>query len=180
MSVSSKITPFLWFTHPQALHAAEFYVSVFNNNPFSTSQSSITATTRSGSAVPEGVTTNPEAGSVMIVEFVLGGLPFIAMNGNKEGVDMPWKFNEAISFQVSCVNQEEIDHFWSAITTNGGKESMCGWCKDRWGVSWQIVPQQLGELMGDADPAGKDRVSKKMFTMKKLDIAALEKAAKSE
>lgn len=97
---------------------------------------------------------------------------------------MPWKFNEAISFQISCANQEEVDYFWSAITAAddgevAGQESVCGWCKDRWGVSWQIVPKQLESLMGDADPEGKERVAEKMFGMKKLDVKVLEEAGRS-
>lgn len=185
MSISSKITPFLWFTAPQALHAAEFYVNLFNNAPNSQAASAITATTKipSTQTSSTGGETNPNSSeheSIMTVDFHLHGQSFIALNGNKEGSEMPWKFNEAVSFSIKCADQAEVDYFWDAITRDGGVESNCGWCKDRWGVCWQVVPEQLGRLMGDADPGRKERVTKKLVTMKKLDVAVLEEAARGE
>lgn len=151
------ITPCLWFdTEGEA--AAELYTSIFPS-------SRIVEVTRHGSAGPR------EEGTVMTVAFELDGQPFLALNGGPE-----YTFSEAISFQVSCETQEEVDRYWSALA-DGGEEGPCGWLKDRFGVSWQIVPTALPRLLGDPDPARAQRVMQAMFGMKKLEIAELERAA---
>ncbi|MFJ8543407.1 VOC family protein [Streptomyces sp. NPDC093586] len=150
-------TTCLWFDE-QAQEAAEFYVSVFKN-------SSIGAVTR----YPEG---GPRrAGTVLTVDFTANGQRFVALNGGPE-----FRFNEAISFQVMCENQEEVDHYWAKLVEGGGQEGPCGWLKDRFGVSWQIVPVRIEEMLRDEDPARAERAFKAMMSMGKLDIAALEKA----
>jgi predicted 3-demethylubiquinone-9 3-methyltransferase (glyoxalase superfamily) len=151
-----KITPFLWFDH-QAEEAARFYVSIFPN-------SKIVKTVRYGSAGPG------PAGSVMTVDFVLEGQSFVALNGGPH-----FKFTEAISFVVSCLTQSEVDFYWEKLSADGG-EVQCGWLKDKFGLSWQIIPTRFLELISDPDPQKSQRVMKAMFTMKKLDIRALEKA----
>jgi predicted 3-demethylubiquinone-9 3-methyltransferase (glyoxalase superfamily) len=155
MSVQ-KITPFLWFDH-QAEEAVRFYVSIFPN-------SKIVKMVRYGSAGPG------PAGSVMTVDFELEGQSFVALNGGPH-----FKFTEAISFVVSCRTQDEVDFYWEKLSADGG-EVQCGWLKDKFGLSWQIVPTRFLELISDPDPQKTGRVMKAMFTMKKLDIRALEKA----
>jgi predicted 3-demethylubiquinone-9 3-methyltransferase (glyoxalase superfamily) len=108
----------------------------------------------------------------MTVTFELDGRPFVALNGGPE-----YRFNEAVSFQVSCEDQEEVDRYWAALTADGGEEGPCGWCKDRWGLSWQIVPKALPQLLGDPDQARAQRAMSAMLQMGKLDIAALRAAA---
>ena len=152
-----KITPCLWFD-TEAEEAASFYTSVFPN-------SNIGEVSRFGSAGPR-----PE-GTVMTVSFELEGQEFVALNGGPE-----FNFNEAISFQVSCADQEEVDRFWSTLS-EGGEEGPCGWLKDRFGVSWQIIPKVLPELLGDPDQEKSQRVMKAMLEMKKIEIADLERAA---
>lgn len=152
----TKITPFLWFD-TQAEEAATFYVSIFKN-------SKIVSVSRYGEAGP-----GPK-GSVMTVQFELGGQPFIALNGGPH-----FKFNEAISFSVDCKTQEEVDEFWNKLS-EGGEEGPCGWLKDKYGLSWQITPTVLGEMLRDPDPEKSKRVMAAMLKMKKIDIAALEKA----
>jgi len=152
------ITPFLWFD-AQAEEAMNFYTSIFKN-------SKIVRVSRYGDAGP-----GPK-GQVMVGEFELNGQRFMALNGGPQ-----FKFTEAVSFVISCENQEEIDYFWSNLTANGGQESQCGWLKDRFGLSWQVVPAILGELMGDKDPARAGRVMQALLQMRKLDIAALKRAA---
>jgi predicted 3-demethylubiquinone-9 3-methyltransferase (glyoxalase superfamily) len=154
-----KITPWLWFD-AQSEEAATFYTSLFDN-------SRITGVDRFGDAGPGA------AGSVMTVSFELDGQPMVALNGRPE-----FNFTEAISFQVSCESQDEVDRLWKALT-DGGEEGQCGWCKDRFGVSWQIVPTRLHELLSDPDPGRSQRAMRAMFGMMKLDIAALERAAAS-
>jgi predicted 3-demethylubiquinone-9 3-methyltransferase (glyoxalase superfamily) len=154
--LNPKISPFLWFD-TQAEDAARLYTSVFKN-------SSIGAITRYGDAGP-----GPK-GSVMTVSFELEGQPFVALNGGPV-----FKFTEAVSFAVNCESQEEVDHFWNRLL-EGGQESQCGWLKDRFGLSWQIVPTALSKLMQDPDPEKSRRMMQAMFKMKKLDIAELEKA----
>ena len=150
----NELTPCLWFdTEGEA--AATFYTSIFPN-------SKITHVARYGSAGPR-----PE-GTVMTVSFELGGMTFLALNGGPN-----YTFSEAISFQVSCGNQEEVDHFWSKLS-GGGEEGPCGWLKDKFGVSWQIVPTALPELLGDPDPAKSQRVMEAMLQMKKLEIDKLD------
>jgi predicted 3-demethylubiquinone-9 3-methyltransferase (glyoxalase superfamily) len=155
-----KISPFLWFDN-QAEEAANFYVSVFKN-------SRIKAVSRYGEAGREVHGRQP--GSVMVVDFELDGQSFAALNGGPL-----FKFNEAVSFQVNCDSQAEIDHFWSALT-EGGRESQCGWLKDRFGLSWQVVPSQLPQIMSGGDAARQDRVMTAVMAMKKFDIAALQRA----
>jgi len=155
-----KITPFFWFDR-QAEEAAKFYTSVFEN-------SRIKRIARYGEA-GHAVHGMP-AGSVMTVELELAGQTFVALNGGPR-----FQFNEAISFQVLCETQEEIDRFWGKLT-QGGQESMCGWLKDRFGVSWQIVPSALAPMMTDADGGKSERVMNALLQMKKLDLAALQRA----
>ena len=151
-----KITPCLWFDD-QAEEAVNFYTSIFEN-------SSIVNVTYYNEAAP-GPT-----GKVMTVTFKLDGQEFIALNGGPH-----FKFTEAISFYVHCETQAEVDRFWDALT-EGGEESQCGWLKDKYGVSWQIVPNILIELMQDEDAAKASRVMQAMLQMKKIDIAALQDA----
>jgi len=152
-----KITPCLWFD-TEGEEAAEFYTSVFPN-------SRMLEVSRYGEAGPR------PAGTVLTVEFELDGQHFTALNGGPE-----FTFDEAISFQVTCEDQDEVDYYWNTLTA-GGEESQCGWLKDKFGVSWQIVPTALPDLLGDPDPEKAQRVMQAMFGMKKLDIAALEAAA---
>jgi len=154
---TQKITPFLWFDD-QAEEAAQFYTSIFKN-------SKILNVSRYGEAGPG------QKGSVMVVSFQLEGQQFTALNGGPR-----FKFSEAFSFVVNCENQQEIDHYWTKLTSNGGQESQCGWLKDKFGFSWQIVPTALGKLMS-GDPQKANRVMQALLQMKKLDIATLEEAA---
>ena len=151
-----KITPFLWFDN-QAEEAANFYTSIFKN-------SKVRGVTRSGESGP-----GPK-GSVMTVVFDLEGQEFIALNGGPQ-----FKFTEAVSFVVNCDTQEEIDEFWEKLSARG-QQIECGWLKDRYGLSWQIVPNILGQLMQDKDPKKSERVMKALLQMKKLDIAGLKRA----
>jgi len=151
-----KITPFLWFD-TQAEAAAHFYVSIFNN-------SKIVNITRYGDAGP-----GPK-GSVMTVVFELDGQEYTALNGGPQ-----FKFTEAISFSVHCKTQAEVDKFWEELS-EGGEEGPCGWLKDKYGLSWQINPSILGELLNDPDPEKSKRVMEAMLKMKKIDIAGLKKA----
>jgi predicted 3-demethylubiquinone-9 3-methyltransferase (glyoxalase superfamily) len=148
-----KISPFLWFD-TQAEEAATFYVSVFP-------RSRIVKVARYGEAGPG------PAGSVMTVQFELDGQEIIALNGGPH-----FRFTEAISLAIDCKSQEEVDHFWSALTA-GGEESQCGWLKDRFGLSWQVTPTILTELTADPDPVRARKAMEAMMTMKKIDIAAL-------
>ncbi len=151
-----RISPFLWFD-TQAEEAATYYASVFRN-------SKIHKITRYGDAGP-----GPK-GSVMTVEFELDGQPFIALNGGPH-----FKFNEAVSFSVDCGDQREVDEYWAKLSA-GGEEGPCGWLKDKYGLSWQINPRVLGQMLGDSDPAKAKRVMEAMLKMKKIDIAALKRA----
>ena len=151
-----RITPFLWFD-TQAEEAANFYVGVFPN-------SRIVTITRYGEAGP-----GPK-GSVMTVVFELDGKEFIALNGGPQ-----FKFNEAISLSVECKSQEEVDRYWNRLSA-GGEEGPCGWLKDRYGLSWQVNPTVLGQMLGDPDPARSKRVMEAMLRMKKIDIEVLKKA----
>ena len=152
-----RITPWLWFD-TEAEEAARFYTSIFPN-------SKVGEITRYGSAGPR-----PE-GMVMTVSFELDGTEFVALNG---GTD--FTFNEAVSFQVDCEDQAEVDRCWTALT-EGGEEGPCGWLKDRYGVSWQIVPSRLEELLTESDPETSQRVFAAMLNMGKIEIAELERAA---
>jgi predicted 3-demethylubiquinone-9 3-methyltransferase (glyoxalase superfamily) len=164
-----KITPCLWFDS-QAEEATNLYVETFRNAPKgSAGDSKIISTTRYSSEAAE-VSGRP-AGSVLTVSFMLDGQEFIALNGGPI-----FKFSEAISLSVSCDTQEELDYFWNAFVKNGGEESQCGWLKDRYGLSWQIVPSVLPELLTSEDAAKARRVTAALLDMKKLDIAALQNA----
>ena len=155
------ITPFLWFD-TQAEEAARFYVSVFPN-------SEILDIARYSEAGP-GPTH-----SVMTVRFRLDGTEFVALNGGPED----YGFNLGVSLVVDCASEEEVDHYWSALS-KGGEEGQCGWLKDRFGLSWQIVPTRLPALLGDPDPERANRAMQAMLSMRKLDIGALERAAAGE
>jgi predicted 3-demethylubiquinone-9 3-methyltransferase (glyoxalase superfamily) len=152
-----KTTPCLWFD-TQGEEAANFYTTIFKN-------SRILGVTRYGDAGP-----GPE-GTVMTVAFELDGLEFTALNGGPQ-----FTFNEAISFQVNCETQEEVDEFWSKLSA-GGEEGPCGWLKDKYGVSWQIIPTVLTELISDPDPEMSQRVMSAMLDMGKIDIEALRRAS---
>ena len=152
-----KITPFLWFDH-QAEEAAAFYVSVFPN-------SRILHVARYG---PGG---RGVEGQAMTVTFELDGTIFIALNGGPY-----FQFSEAVSFSIACEDQAEVDRYWEALTAGGGAPSQCGWLKDRFGLSWQVVPRVMGELIGDPDPEKARRATEAMLQMTKLDIAALRRA----
>jgi predicted 3-demethylubiquinone-9 3-methyltransferase (glyoxalase superfamily) len=152
-----KITPCLWFD-TEGEEAANLYTSIFPN-------SRIVDVTRYGPAGPR-----PE-GMVMTMSFELDGQEFVALNGGPD-----FTFNEAVSLQVSCANQEEVDMFWSKLSA-GGEEGPCGWLKDKFGLSWQVVPTRLPELLGDPDREKSQRVMEAMLKMKKIEIDALEQAA---
>ncbi len=152
-----KITPNLWFD-TEGEEAAEFYVSVFPN-------SKITNVTYYGEAGPG------PAGTVLTVDFVLDGQEYTAINGGPN-----FTFDEAISLLINCADQEEVDYYWDKLT-EGGEESQCGWLKDRYGLSWQVVPEGMAEIMNDPDPERSQRAMKAMLGMKKLDVAALRAAA---
>jgi predicted 3-demethylubiquinone-9 3-methyltransferase (glyoxalase superfamily) len=155
-----KITPFLWF-NDQAEEAAKFYTSIFKN-------SKIGKIARYGKEGRE--VHGRQAGSVMTVEFELDGQKVIALNGGPQ-----FKFTEAVSFSVDCKSQQEVDTYWAKLT-EGGEESMCGWLKDKFGLSWQINPTVLGEMLQDKDPKKAGRVMAAMLKMKKIDIETLKKA----
>jgi predicted 3-demethylubiquinone-9 3-methyltransferase (glyoxalase superfamily) len=163
MPTIQKIVPCLWFDS-QAEEAAKFYVSVFER------ASRITQVTHYGEEGKEVHGQKP--GTVMTVAFELEGQQLTALNGGPH-----FKFNEAISLQVMCETQDEIDRYWGKLSAGGDdKAQQCGWLKDRYGLSWQIVPAVMPELIGDRDPAKAGRVMKAMLKMKKLDIATLKKA----
>ncbi len=153
-----KITPFLWYDG-QAEQAAQFYVSLFPD-------SRIDNVARAPADHPSG-----SAGTILTIEFTLCGSRFVALNGGPQ-----FPFTEAVSFQIACDSQTEVDRLWSALT-EGGSEGQCGWLKDRWGLSWQIVPTRLHELLGDPDPGRSRRAMEAMLKMRKLNIAELEQAA---
>lgn len=153
----SRITTNLWFD-TEALEAAEHYVSILPD-------SRITDVSRYGDGAPR------PAGTVLTVAFELDGQAYLALNGGPE-----FRFTEAISLVVNCADQDEVDHYWAALV-DGGEPGQCGWLKDRYGLSWQIVPDGMGEVMGDPDPARAGRAMQAMLGMQKLDIAALRAAA---
>jgi predicted 3-demethylubiquinone-9 3-methyltransferase (glyoxalase superfamily) len=155
-----KITPFLWYDK-EAEEAANLYVSIFPN-------SKITEIAHYGGVGPG------EPGSVMTVAFELDGNAFTAINGGPH-----FKLTEAVSFTIDCKDQAEVDYYWEKLTADGGEESQCGWLKDRYGLSWQVTPRRLIELTTNADPAVARRAMEAMLTMKKIDIAAIEAAAKA-
>ncbi len=149
-----KITPFLWFDN-NAEEAMQFYTSVFKN-------AKIKDVMR-------------QDGKVLTATFELEGQEFMVLNAGPL-----FKFNEAVSFFVKCESQEEVDYFWEKLTSDGGQESQCGWLKDKYGLSWQIIPNILGELMNHKDPAIAGRAMQAMLQMRKIDIAALQKAVAQE
>src|SRR5205814_2488379 len=155
-----QITPFLWFDK-EAEEAANFYVSVFPNSKLGT-------IARYGEAGPR------EAGMVMTVDFELNGQGFVALNGGPD-----FKFTEAVSFAISCETQDEVDRYWAKLS-EGGEEGPCGWLKDRYGLSWQIAPTILGEMLRDEDPNKAERVMAAMLEMKKIDVEALQQAYDAE
>jgi predicted 3-demethylubiquinone-9 3-methyltransferase (glyoxalase superfamily) len=152
-----RITPNLWFD-TEAKDAAEFYVSIFPN-------SEITHVSTYGEAGPG------PAGTVLTVSFSLDGQPYTGINGGPQ-----FTFSEAISLQIACADQAEVDHYWNRLV-DGGEESQCGWLKDRYGLSWQVVPAALGELLSDPDRDRATRAMRAMLGMRKLDVAALRSAA---
>jgi len=156
-----KITPCLWFDS-EAEDAAKFYCSIFEN-------SKIEQVSRYVDAGQE--IHGKKAGTVMVVAFQLEGQKFVALNGGPQ-----FKFDEAISFQISCQTQEEVDYFWSKLTAQGGKEGPCGWLKDKFGLSWQVVPTSLIDMMLDKDASKVARVTNAFLKMKKFDIEALKRA----
>ena len=153
----SKISPMLWFDN-QAEEAMNFYISVFKN-------SKVLSVARYGDAGP-----GPK-GSVMTASFELEGQKFTALNAGPM-----FKFTEAISFVIPCKTQEEVDYYWSKLTSGGGEESMCGWLKDKFGLSWQVVPDALIELLQVKDPKKSQRVMQAMMKMRKIDIKTLQEA----
>ena len=154
----AKNTICLWYEH-DAEEAARFYAETFP-------QSSVGAVHRAPADYPDG-----KAGNALTVDFTVAGIPCIGLNGGPH-----YKHSEAFSFQIATDDQEETDRYWNAIVGNGGQESQCGWCKDKWGLSWQITPIALTEGVTDPDPAVAKRVFDAMMTMKKIDIAAIEAA----
>jgi predicted 3-demethylubiquinone-9 3-methyltransferase (glyoxalase superfamily) len=155
--MQQRIVPNLWFD-TEAEEAAEFYTSVFPN-------SRVLNVARYTEAGPR------PAGTVMTVEFELDGQRFMGINGGPQ-----FTFDEAVSFEITCEDQEEVDRYWEWLT-DGGEESQCGWLKDRYGLSWQVVPTGMGELFNDPDPKRAERAMAAMLKMRKLDIAALRSAA---
>ena len=162
-----KIVPFLWFDD-RAEEAANFYVSVFAGRGRSGGETKVVDVTRYGAAGAQAAG-RPE-GSVMTVTFLLEGQEFTALNGGPE-----FPFTEAISFEVRCDDQNDVDELWSTLS-EGGEEGPCGWLKDRFGLSWQIVPRALEEMLRDEDPGKAERVMAAMLAMGKIDVAALELA----
>ncbi|TMD40863.1 MAG: VOC family protein [Chloroflexi bacterium] len=164
-----KISPMLWFDD-QAEAAADHYISVFSKRPGQNrGDSKILDISRYGEAGPGPM------GSVMVVRFQLEGQEFTALNGGAQ----PFAFSEAISFVITCENQEEVDYFWAALS-RGGEEGPCGWLKDRFGLSWQVVPKELEEMLNNPDQQKAQRAMKAMLGMKKLDLPELQRAFSGE
>ncbi|HXM49253.1 MAG TPA: VOC family protein [Pyrinomonadaceae bacterium] len=160
-----KITPFLWYDD-KAEEAANFYCSIFKNSKVG----SVTRYEGEGAKA-----SGRPAGSVMTVEFELEGRKFVGLNGGPH-----FKFTEAVSFVINCETQEEVDYFWQKLIADGGAESQCGWLKDKYGLSWQVIPTILPELFQAKDPEKLQRVMKAMLQMKKIDIAKLKQAGEQD
>ncbi|MBK5721804.1 VOC family protein [Dysgonomonas sp. Marseille-P4677] len=163
MAKIQKIIPCLWFDH-QAEEAVQLYTSLFKNSK----TDRIIRYTEAGQEEHQ-----MPSGSVMTIEFTLDNQEFLALNGGPV-----FKFNEAVSFIINCDTQDEIDYYWNHLTANGGEEGMCGWLKDKFGVSWQVAPTVLNEMMADPDPEKVKRVTLAFMPMKKLNLAVIEKAFK--
>jgi predicted 3-demethylubiquinone-9 3-methyltransferase (glyoxalase superfamily) len=162
-----KITPFLWFDG-QAEQAAKFYTSIFKN-------SKVGRILRYSEEVAKVSESGRPVGSVLTIEFEIAGQKFVALNGGPQ-----FKFNESVSFVVNCETQEEVDYFWEKLTADGGEESACGWLKDKFGVSWQITPTILIDMLHDKDSEKSERVMKAMLQMQKIDIKKLKEAYASK
>ena len=162
-----KITPFLWFDG-QAEEAAKFYASIFKN-------SKVGRILHYGEEVAKVSESGRPVGSVLTIEFEIAGEKFVALNGGPQ-----FKFNESVSFVVNCETQEEVDYFWMKLTSDGGEESQCGWLKDKFGVSWQITPTILIDMLHDKDSERAERVMKAMLQMQKIDIKKLKNAYASK
>jgi predicted 3-demethylubiquinone-9 3-methyltransferase (glyoxalase superfamily) len=155
-----ELTTFLWFDG-RAREAATFYANLFPNSSVE------------GNWIAPAETPSNEQGSEVLVNFSLFGRPFIALNGGPI-----FKFTEAISFQIPCADQNEIDRYWNALTIDGGEEGRCGWLKDKFGVSWQVVSPEMGKYLGGSDPEGAQRATQAMLQMNKIDLAVMEQAYK--
>jgi predicted 3-demethylubiquinone-9 3-methyltransferase (glyoxalase superfamily) len=157
VNIQQKLTPCLWF-NTNAWDAVTFYTTVFNN-------------AEKGNISYYGPDMPMPQGSVLTIEFQIEGQEFLALNAGPD-----FKFTEAVSFMINCETQDEIDYYWNKLTEDGGEESQCGWLKDKFGLSWQVVPRIMGEMIANSDGKKVNRVMQKMMTMKKLDIRALEEA----
>lgn len=165
-----KITPFLWFDN-QAEEAAKFYVSVFSGKGGKNSKLGNVERYDEAASKAAG---RPK-GSVMVAPFRLNGQEFLALNGGPI-----FKFTEAVSFVINCKTQDEVDYYWDKLTADGGQESQCGWLKDKFGLSWQVVPTILNKLLQDKDPKKSGRAMQAMLQMKKIDIEKLKKASEAK
>lgn len=164
MAIAKRLSPCLWFD-TQAEEAAKFYCSVFKNSKLGR----ISRYPKAGQEIH-----HKEPGSVMVVEFEIDGQPFVALNGGPN-----FKFDEAVSFQIYCETQDEIDYYWSALT-RGGEEGPCGWLKDKFGLSWQVVPAVIPQMMADSDADKSARVMSAFMKMKKLDLEKITQAYQGE